>query len=347
MSGEKKVGVIGSGSFGSVIANIISHNESVLIYSRKASTIEAINDKRFWKNVHFSNNVTATDDLSRVAAECDVIFPTVPSSSFKSMITDFAPFLKPYHILIHGTKGFELKNFDKNSLIGSEAINAHDIQTMSEIILQNTCVKKVGCISGPNLAKEMANGLPAGTVVASKFNEVIHAGKTALKSPKFMVYGSYDIRGTELSGVLKNVLAIAAGASEELQLGVNARSLLIARGVGEIIRIGKVLGANAEAFLGLAGIGDIIATCSSSTSRNFKVGQLLAQGKNLQEVLASLDETAEGIATTRIVNAISQRYDLRTPIFNGLNEILNNRTSVPQALEMLMRYPFQFDVDFI
>lgn len=347
MSETKKIGVIGSGSFGSVIANIISYNDNVLIYSRKDNTIEAINEKKYWKNVHFNSNVTATNDLERIAKECDIIFPTVPSSNFKNMIIDFAKYLKPYHILIHGTKGFELKNFDKNNLKGNEAMNANDIHTMSEIILHQTSVKKVGCISGPNLAKEIANGLPAGTVVASKFNEVIHAGKTALKSPKFMVYGSYDIRGTELSGVLKNVLAIAAGASEELQLGVNARSLLIARGVGEIIRVGKILGANTESFLGLAGIGDIIATCSSNTSRNFKVGQLLAQGKKLDEVLSMLDETAEGISTTRIVNAISQRYDLRTPIFNGLNEILNGRTTVPQALEMLMRYPFQFDVDFI
>ncbi len=343
----KKIGVIGSGSFGSVVAHIISANKNVLIFSRKNETIEAINKARLWKNIQFNTNVTATNDLREIAECCDVIFPTVPSTNFKWMMQDLAKYLKPYHTIIHGTKGFELRNKNKNEITEEDVLDRNDVMTMSEIIAETSAVKKIGCISGPNLAKEMAMNLPAGTVVASKYNEVIETGKACLKSDRLLVYGSYDLRGTELCGVLKNVLAIAAGAADEMQIGVNARSLLIAKGIGELIRIGKVMNASVEAFLGVAGIGDVIATCTSPTSRNYSVGKLLAQGVSIDDIYKNLDETAEGIITARITHSLIKNYDVRAPIFEGVYEILNGKISARQAVEFLMKYPFTFDVDFM
>ncbi len=178
-------------------------------------------------------------------------------------------------------------------------ISRSDVKTMSEVILEESVVVRVGCLAGPNLADELAQGQPSATVVASRFNEVILAGQKLLRTDRFQVYGSNDLIGIELSGALKNIIAIASGALTGLGLGENSRGFLISRGMVEMIYLGKVLGGNTQAFLGLAGIGDLVTTCSSQLSRNFTVGYRLAKGESLDSITESMEETAEGINTVK------------------------------------------------
>jgi len=218
---------------------------------------------------------------------------------------------------------------------------------MSEVITEESVVVRVGCLAGPNLAMELAEGQPSATVVASKFNEVIHEGQKLLRSDYFQVYGNSDLIGIELSGVLKNVIAIAAGALSGLGFGENARGLLISRGMVEMIYLGKALGGNTRAFIGLAGIGDLVTTCSSQLSRNYTVGHMLARGESLEDIMNQMEETAEGIYTVKIAKSLAQYYKVRAPITEKLYEIMFNGMKAETALQYLMKYPLNVDIDFI
>jgi len=237
-------------------------------------------------------NIEPTNDLEFLADSCDVIFPIVSSTGFRDLMRNFSPFLHPYHILIHGTKGLDIKN-DSGTKKGK--FDPGNIMTMSQIITSESVIVRVGCLAGPNLATELAANQPAATVVASHFEEVIQVGKRLLRNDRFRVYGNNDLIGIELAGVLKNIIAIASGTLSGLGLGENARALLISRGLVEMIYLGKALGGNVQAFIGLAGIGDLMATCSSKLSRNYTVGFRLAKGESFDHITATMDEVAEGI----------------------------------------------------
>lgn len=226
-------------------------------------------------------------------------------------------------------------------------IKRSQILTMSEVILQETVAVRVGCLAGPNLSKELAQGQPAATVIASKYNEVILEGQSLLRSEKFQVYGNSDIIGVEISGVLKNIIAIASGALAGLGLGENAKGLLISRGMVEMIHLGNALGGSIKSVMGLAGIGDLVTTCNSIHSRNFTVGYRLAKGETLDAILADMEEVAEGINTVRIIKAFLETADLRAPITENLYRVLFEDLEIEEALQFLMKYPFNVDVDFV
>jgi glycerol-3-phosphate dehydrogenase (NAD(P)+) len=262
------------------------------------------------------------------------------------MVRDLSPYLRPYHILIHGTKGLNLT--DPTLLENPKAIITREhIRTMSEVIAEETVAVRIGCLAGPNLAKEMGDHQPAATVVASRFDEVIQVGQKLLKNNRFQVYGSTDLIGIELCGVLKNIIAIASGALSGLGLGENARALLISRGMVEMIYLGKALGGNTKAFIGLAGVGDLVATCSSAHSRNFTVGYRLAKGESLEGIMDDMEEVAEGINTIKIAKRLADHYKVVAPITKALQRVLFEDLSVEKALDSLMKFPFVEDVDFL
>jgi glycerol-3-phosphate dehydrogenase (NAD(P)+) len=257
------------------------------------------------------------------------------------------PYLRPDHILIHGTKGFHINVSEEDKAEEIKELGRDSIYTMSELIRKETIVVRVGCISGPNLASELSQHKPAGAVIASQFDEVIRLGRNVLKSHRFQVYGSKDLIGVELSGSLKNIIAMASGALSALELGENARALLITKSLGEVIRIGRVLGGDVKTFLGLAGIGDIIATSSSTSSRNFSVGYRMAKGETLQQILDSSDEVAEGINTVEIIKLLADHYRVRMPIVQVIYKTLFEGVPASEGLRYLMKYPFDVDVDFL
>jgi glycerol-3-phosphate dehydrogenase (NAD(P)+) len=346
-NGKKYVGVIGAGSFGTAIANLLAENQDVLLFARRQETVDEIIKTRTNLGQAIHERVHPTGSAIEVTDACRLIFPSVPSAFFYEVMLRFAPYLSPEHILIHGTKGFYIDLPEGESLDTVKSLSKKNVLTMSELILKETCVLRVGCISGPNLAAELANKQPAGTVIASNFDEVIKLGQEALRSMRFQVFGSHDMRGVELAGTVKNVIAIASGALSGLELGENARALLIAKGLGEMVRIGQAMGASPQSFLGLAGIGDIIATASSKHSRNYTVGFRLAKGETLQQIIDSSDEVAEGIQTVKIVKLLADHYKVRVPITNVLYRVLFENMPAVKALEYLMKYPFLQDVDFI
>jgi glycerol-3-phosphate dehydrogenase (NAD(P)+) len=344
---NKPVGILGAGSFGTVIANMVAANRPVLLYARKKEAVEEMIATRMNNNSPLHENVTPTNDLEEVANKCDIIFPIVPAGNFRNLIQQIAPYLHPHHILIHGTKGFDLDLPEGKTINDNIPISRDNVKTMSEVILEESVVVRVGCLAGPNLAKEMIAGQPAATVVASRFDEVITEGQKLLRNDKFQVYGSFDLIGVELCGILKNIMAIAAGALNGMGFGENARALLISRGMVEMIYLGKAWGGNTQAFIGLAGIGDLVATSSSKLSRNFTVGYKLAQGEKLQDIINNMNEVAEGVETVRIAKKLADYYKVRAPITEILYKVLYQDMTVEDGLQYLMKYPLSVDVSFL
>lgn len=346
-SSDKPVGVIGAGNFGSAIANIIAANRKVLLFARDERVVESILDTGINRGTAMHPNVEPTNDLKRIAAECDVIFPIVPSSRFRSMMKDLSPYLHPYHILIHGTKGFDIKLAPGETLETVKTLDRSKVKTMSEVIREESVVVRVGCLAGPNLAKELALRQPGATVVASPFQEVFQTGKRLLRNDLFQVYENNDLVGVELAGVLKNIIAIASGTLSGLGYGENAKGLLISRGAVEMVYLGRALGGNTKAFLGVAGIGDLVTTCNSPMSRNYTVGFRLAKGEKLPDILASMDEVAEGVNTIRIAKKCAEAYGVRALITDTLYKVLFEGMTVENAIQYLMRYPLNIDIDFL
>lgn len=345
MNQEKTVGVIGAGSFGAAISNLLAENQKVLLYDRKKEAVEAMNRDRQLKGYELHANVMATNSIEDITANCYLIFPVVPSQSFKEMIIDFSPFLRPDHLMIHATKGFHC-DFDLD-IAEAKDIKLKDIKTMSELILQETGIVRVGCMAGPNLAAEIMDKQPAATVIASRFDEVVREGQAALRSERFQVYGNRDILGIELAGVLKNYVAIAAGALTGLGYGENTKALLITRGMAEMVYIGKSLGADKRSFLGIAGIGDLIATCSSPKSRNFTVGYRIAKGDDLKTILSELGEVAEGIRTLKIGKLIVEHTGASAPLLQTIHKVLFEQLELERAVKMLMRYYVDADAEYL
>ncbi|HEX7017237.1 MAG TPA: NAD(P)H-dependent glycerol-3-phosphate dehydrogenase [Cyclobacteriaceae bacterium] len=346
-SSDRPVGVIGAGNFGSAVANLLARQRRVLLYARDEKVVRRISEGLPNRGHVMHANVVPTCDLAEVADQCEVIFPIVPSTHFRAMMKKLARHLHPYHILIHGTKGFDL-TLPRNETIETVAqLDRTRVKTMSEVIQEESIVVRVGCLAGPNLARELAEGHPSATVIASHFDEVISVGKRLLRNDNFQVYGNNDLVGVELAGVLKNIIAIASGALSGMGYGENARGLLISRGVIEMVYLGRALGGDLRAFLGLAGIGDLVTTCNSSLSRNFQVGYKLAQGITLPEILAGMDEVAEGVDTVRIVKKCADYYRVRAPITSILHKVLFENMTVNDALQYLMRYPLDVDIDFL
>lgn len=338
---EKIVGVIGAGSFGTAVSNLLAENGRVYLYARNKEAL--LQGKNAETVTH--PNIIVTDSIEEITEKSYLLIPVVPSAQFKQMITDFSPFLRPDHLIIHASKGLHCE-FDLDTA-DAKTISLKDIKTMSQLITEATSVARIGCLAGPNLAAEIAERQPAATVIASRFDEVIREGKSVLKSGRFQVYGSKDLLGVELAGVLKNYIALAAGMMEGVGYGGNTKAWLIARGIGDMIRIGKALDADKKAFLGIAGIGDLIATCSSTKSRNFTVGYRLAKGEKLEDIITSMSEVAEGIRTLKIAKLIVDHTNTYAPLLQGVYSVVYEKVDIEDCVAKLMDIPVGLDADYL
>lgn len=337
------VGVVGAGSFGITVAQLLAVNNNVLLFARDPLIAQQINETHLLHNVTLSPRIKAISDYSEIAETCEVIFPVVPSDHFRNMMKNLGPLLSPRHILIHGTKGLDTTRV-KDVMSFTGKLFRDDVCTMSEVITEESNVLRIGCLSGPNLSKEILEGQPTATVIASEYDEVVSIGIDLLTSKKMFVFGSSDILGAELAGAFKNVIALGSGYLRGKGLGKNIQGLFITRGLHEITFFGGMLGADKSAFLGTAGIGDLIATATSSSSRNFMFGFQLGQGKGLQEVLEASEELAEGLRTLRIAFFMAKTTKVRLPIIETLYKIVFENLPFDAALDYLMRYPYSKDV---
>jgi glycerol-3-phosphate dehydrogenase (NAD(P)+) len=340
-----KVGVLGSGSFGLTVSTLLSKNVDVLMYTRNKDLADQINTAHSLLGYPVDSRVKATISLEEVCKECDVLFPVVPSSVFRSMMQLTSPYLRPDHIMIHATKGLDISRIKESDFLSGN-FDRYDVNTMTEVITQETNVIRVGCLSGPNLAREILQGLPAATLIASEFDEVIKVGQDVMASKAFAVFGSHDLKGAEIAGAYKNIIAIASGMGHGLELGKNMQALLITRGLNEMVDFGIALGVSGQAFLGVAGIGDMIATAMSSDSRNFTFGYRFAKQETLSKILESSSEVIEGVNTLKIIHQLALREKIAMPITYTLYKVIFEGVNMRTALTHLMSYSYINDVDF-
>jgi glycerol-3-phosphate dehydrogenase (NAD(P)+) len=335
---SSKVAVIGGGSWASVLANVVAKNtQEVRMWMRSDEQARAINSTKsnptYVKELKFSEKVSAGSDPQKIFdGGVQAVLWALPSSATREQARMFSKYMSGEEIVLHATKGIEPKS----------------LKRISEILTEELPTRRIGVISGPNLAGEIAKNEPAATVVASNFSEVVQAGTDLLTTERFRIYGSTDVIGVEWAGVLKNVLAIAAGAVDALKMGWNTRALLITRGLAEMVRFGVVMGAKESTFLGLAGIGDLLATCSSPLSRNYQVGFQLVQNRNqsIEEMIGKVGGVAEGVQTTRSVWEFSKQHKIYMPITEAVYRLIHEKASVQDIIHGLMTRPSQKDSEF-
>jgi glycerol-3-phosphate dehydrogenase (NAD(P)+) len=328
------VGVIGGGSWGTTIAHAVAAGGGrPLLWVRDEAVRREIRERRtnrkFLGDDLLAEGIETTGDLGDIARRTQVILVVVPVRGFREVARALGEHLAGDRIVISCAKGIEPRTFKR----------------MTDVLKEETCAKKVGVLSGPNLAVEIVRGQPAASVVASRFDEVIERATAALMTARLRIYGSHDVAGVEIAGALKNIIAIAAGIVDGLGFGDNSKATLVTRGLAEIARYGGRHGANPLTFSGLAGVGDLIATCGSALSRNHKVGVRLGKGERLPAILASMVETAEGVSTTRVVHEQAQELGIDMPIAAGVHKILYEAATPEDVLAELMARPPLHEID--
>jgi len=330
------VAVLGGGSFGTVIANIIAGNgHHVRLWLRNNALAESINDQRqnseYLPGYLLDDKLEATASLADAVEAVDVLFVAVPSSSFRQVVRELAGHVSPQTLVISLTKGIEPGGF----------------RLMSEILGEEMPDNPRGVLSGPNLAREIAAGHVTASVIASADEGINTRIHDLLHSESFLIYSSGDMYGVELGGALKNVYAILSGVGAALELGENTVGMLLTRSLAEMSRFAVHMGANPMTFLGLSGVGDLFVTCSSPLSRNYQVGLAVGRGQPLDEILAAMDQVAEGINTLGLLKAEADRRGVEMPLVKGLYAILYEHRPVVDVFDDMMHTEQAQDVEFV
>ncbi|MCH8498722.1 MAG: NAD(P)H-dependent glycerol-3-phosphate dehydrogenase [Marinobacter sp.] len=332
----RHVAVLGGGSFGTAMAKVLGENGHVVhFWMRDPAQASEVTNKRsnarYMPGISLSGDIRATTDLPACLEEAEVVFVAIPSKAFRSVIRENARYFQAGQIVVSLTKGIERDGF----------------KLMSEILQEEIPRCKIGVLSGPNLALEIANRDLTATVIAAKDPEVRRTVQELLGCEYFRVYANVDVYGVELAGALKNIYAIVAGLGAALDLGENAEAMLITRGLAEMSRFAVSMGANPMTFLGLAGVGDLVVTCTSSKSRNYRIGYAVGKGAKLEDAVAELGQVAEGIYTLLLVKEKADEIGIYMPLVKGLHEILYGSSSIKAVISSLMMSVQNSDVEFI
>ena len=333
MAATRQITVLGAGSWGTALAALMAANgHAVRLWAREVSLIEALlaahENARYLPGIALGPGIQPTADRAEAVAQAEVVVFAVPSGALRQVAEEFAPYLAPDVLLLSASKGLE----DRSGLRMSQVLGA---------TLPNTEERTV-VLSGPNLAVEMARGVPTASVAASAnaaAATTVQQLFTYQSPPTFRVYTSGDVIGVELGGAIKNVIAIGAGVCDGLGFGDNAKAALMTRGLSEAVRLGRAQGAEEATFLGLSGVGDLIATGASSLSRNYRVGKALGEGRSLFDTLAELGQVAEGVPTTRALCELAARSHVEMPLCSALNAVLFDDQSASEMIQKLMLRP--------
>ena len=334
MENFKKVAVLGGGSFGTVLANLAASNDyKVSLWVRDAEQALRINSEGANTSYHpelkLSDNIQATEDLNEVMRDASIIFIATPSIIFEQIMNRISKLIDNKAYVISCTKG----------------ILENPFRSMTDVI-QNKIKNDVGVLSGPNLAKEIAQNKIAGTVIASNNEDLIKLVKDTLSSKTFKIFSSNDIQGVELGGALKNIYAIICGLADSLEVGENALGLILTRSMAEMSRFAVAKGANPVTFLGLSGMGDLVATCTSTLSRNYQLGHNLGTGMGLDDAKNNVGQVAEGIRTLKVIRNESISLDLKMPLIESLYNIIYKKSSPDSLINDLINNPHEVDVEF-
>jgi len=331
------VAVIGAGSWGTAVASLLARKTPTRLWARSSALADQITQQHsnpdYLPGMELPSTLVATADLANAIGDADIVLVGVPSHGFRAVTQEMAPHVGPACTLVILTKGIEVGTNYRMSQIVSE-------------VLPGT---PSGVLTGPNLAREVAEGQPAASVVALADEEQAMRVQEALHSSTYRVYSSSDVIGCEVAGAAKNVIAIAAGMSDGLGFGENTRAALITRGLTELARVGTALGGQPLTFGGLAGVGDLVATCTSPRSRNRSLGFALGSGQSLAEAQAGTHMVAEGVRTAGPLVALAAQHDLEIPIIAQVAAIVAGTSSPREALAELMSRPArrEWDVDLL
>ena len=335
---NKKIAVLGGGSFGTVLANLSASNGfETSLWVRDTEQALRINaegtNTTYHPELKLSDKIIASESLEQCISGADLILVATPSAIFENIVKRLKPLVKDNMHIVSCTK----------------AIAKNPMRTMTEIIsheLETVIGDQFGVLSGPNLAKEIANEKVAGSVIASLNSELKALIKNALESEKFKIYESADVKGVEYAGALKNIYAICCGIGDKLDVGENAIGLIITRSMTEMSKFAVHKGANPITFLGLAGMGDLVATCTSKLSRNFSLGRRLAKGDSLEEAKAAIGQVAEGVRTLEVVYEEANKNNLAMPLVNALHKIVFENANPNILMDDLISHPDHLDVEF-
>jgi len=326
---NQKIGILGAGAWGNTIAYVLGQKtgREIILWDYDAKRVRRLNaTRRFKKPVvqKYLDSIFITNNL-RDLADCPIILNSIPLKGVAEVFSRLK----------------ELRCIPETAIIvsGSKGIEPTSLRTPSEIIASYLPNNPLAVFAGPNLATEMIRGKPMLAVVAARQQQIAETVQQAFSGPTLRVYSSTDVRGVELCAALKNVIAIAAGCIDALELGESAKASLITRGLHEIGKFTALYDSQPSTLLSPAGIGDLIATCSSNLSRNHRVGFLLAKGKKLHDIIGSIGEVVEGVNTTHAVYRICQERGLELPIITQVKKILDGEVSPIEAVLNLMSRP--------
>ena len=326
---SQTIAILGAGSWGSALAHLLgSKGYSVRLWDRDFDLVEDIRlhstNRKYLPDVLLPETVTASPSMKEAVTGANWVVVAIASGGVRPVVAEAAAFFNPQTALLSASKGLEAET----GLTTSEVITT---------LLSDVAYAGLAVLSGPNLARELTRGVPTASVAASLDPQMARAAQSLLMTERtFRVYTHSDVKGVELGGALKNVLAIGAGLSDGLGFGDNTKAALMTRGLMEMTQLGVAAGGKALTFLGLSGVGDLMATASSKLSRNYRVGLGLAAHKSLEQILAELHQAAEGIPTARAAQVLSTRHGVAIPVFTALNDVLHNGLSPSVAVEALM-----------
>lgn len=322
------ISVLGTGSWGTALANVLLDNgHDVLMWGKTAATVDELNqentNKKYLPAIQLNDHMKATTDLNEAAKHADILILAVPTKAIREVCRQLNSAARQKKTIIHVSKGIEPKTFKR-------------ISEMIEEEMDESLLEGVGVLSGPSHAEEVALKHPTTVAVASRNPEIRERAQDLFMADYFRVYTNDDLIGVEIGGALKNIIALAAGITDGLGYGDNAKAALMTRGLAEITRLGVKLGADPMTFLGLAGIGDLIVTCTSVHSRNWKCGNMLGRGMTLEDALDQMGMVVEGVRTTEAAFEMAKTYDVSMPIVEALYGTLFEGQSVNESVRELM-----------
>lgn len=319
-----RIAVIGAGAWGTTLAILLAekgHSVTLWAYEKElAQEMQELREnKTFLPGFQLSENINATNAPDK-CQDSEVYFFAVPTQFLRQISKKFKKIIAANSLVVSAGKGIE-----ENSLKVPLGVLEEELKTVN-----------LAALSGPNLSAEIVRGLPAASVAASKDKNIARSVQTYLMMERFRVYVNADPLGVQLGGALKNVIAIAAGVADGLELGNNAKAGLMIRGIAEITRLGTAMGAEPKTFAGLSGMGDLITTCSSRLSRNHSVGEQLAKGRKLSEILAGMKEVAEGVPTAKAALLLAEKHQVQMPVTREVHRLLYEGKSPFQSITDLM-----------
>ncbi|MBB6735774.1 NAD(P)H-dependent glycerol-3-phosphate dehydrogenase [Cohnella zeiphila] len=322
------VAVLVAGSWGTALARVLADNgRRVALWTRNSAQAEEINtnrtNARFLPNASLPEGITATTDMEAALAGAEAAVFVAPSGSMREVARQAAKHVKSDALIVHATKGFESETLKRMSVVLAEELGRPE--------------ERIVVLSGPSHAEEVIDRHPTTVVVASGSMDAAEAAQDLFMNESyFRVYTNPDVVGVETAGAIKNIIALGAGLTDGLGFGDNAKAALITRGLAEIGRLGAAMGANPLTFAGLAGVGDLIVTCTSRHSRNWRAGSMLASGLRLDEVLDRMGMVVEGVRTTKAARELATRYEVEMPITSELFKVLFEDKDPSGAVGALM-----------